>query len=128
MFIWKLGRFNSTLSFSYFKTILVTKIYNKYRARFMMFNATFNNISVTSWRSVILVEDTGVPPRKPPIYYILHQKGKMMVINSTNTNKENNPLSSELNSLNTKKTKTYDVRNPGPGLRPAIWITHLPSW
>ena len=27
----------------------------------MVFNATFNNISVISWRSVLLVEDTGVP-------------------------------------------------------------------
>jgi hypothetical protein len=27
----------------------------------MMFNATFNNISVTSWQSVLLVEETGVP-------------------------------------------------------------------
>ena len=32
-----------------------------FRLRFMMFNATFNNISVTSWRSVLLVEKTGVP-------------------------------------------------------------------
>jgi len=28
---------------------------------FMMFNAIFNNISVISWRSVLLVEETGVP-------------------------------------------------------------------
>ena len=27
----------------------------------MMFNVTFNNISVISWRSVLLVEETGVP-------------------------------------------------------------------
>jgi hypothetical protein len=27
----------------------------------MVFNATFNNISAISWRSVLLVEDTGVP-------------------------------------------------------------------
>jgi hypothetical protein len=27
---------------------------------FMMFNATFNNISVISWRSVLLVDKTGV--------------------------------------------------------------------
>jgi hypothetical protein len=27
----------------------------------MMFNATFNNISVKSWRSVLLVDETGVP-------------------------------------------------------------------
>jgi hypothetical protein len=29
----------------------------------MLFNATFNNISVTSWRSVQLVEETGVPEK-----------------------------------------------------------------
>jgi hypothetical protein len=28
---------------------------------FMVFNATFNNISVLSCRSVLLVEETGVP-------------------------------------------------------------------
>ena len=28
---------------------------------FMVFNATFNNISVISWQSVLLVEETGVP-------------------------------------------------------------------
>jgi hypothetical protein len=27
----------------------------------MVFNATFNNISVISWRSVLLVDETGVP-------------------------------------------------------------------
>ena len=32
---------------------------------FMVFNATFNNISVISWRSVLLVEETEVT-RKPP--------------------------------------------------------------
>ena len=29
--------------------------------KFMVFNATFNNISVISFRSVLLVEETGVP-------------------------------------------------------------------
>jgi hypothetical protein len=28
---------------------------------FMVFNATFNNISVISWRSVLLVVKTGMP-------------------------------------------------------------------
>ena len=28
---------------------------------FIVFNATFNNISAISWRSVLLVEETGVP-------------------------------------------------------------------
>ena len=29
--------------------------------RFIVLNTTFNNISVLSWRSVLLVEETGVP-------------------------------------------------------------------
>ena len=31
------------------------------RVRVMVFNATFNNISVISWRSVLLMEETVVP-------------------------------------------------------------------
>ena len=31
------------------------------RVRNIVFNATFNNISVISWRSVLLLEETGVP-------------------------------------------------------------------
>ena len=30
----------------------------------MVFNATFNNISVISWQSVLLVEEAGVPGEK----------------------------------------------------------------
>jgi hypothetical protein len=30
----------------------------------MVLNATFNNISAISWRSVLLVEETGVPADK----------------------------------------------------------------
>ena len=42
----------------------------------MMFNATFNNISVISWRSVSLVEETGVPgenhrPVNDKLYHIM---------------------------------------------------------
>jgi hypothetical protein len=33
------------------------------RVRVIMFNATFNNISVISWRSALLVEETGVPEK-----------------------------------------------------------------
>ena len=32
-----------------------------FQVRVMVFNATFNNISVISWQSVLLVEETGVP-------------------------------------------------------------------
>ena len=33
---------------------------------FMVFNATFNNVSVISWQSVLLMEETVVPGKKPP--------------------------------------------------------------
>ena len=44
--------------------------------RFMMYNATLNNISVISRRSVLLVEETGVPgenhrPVTDKLYYII---------------------------------------------------------
>ena len=32
-----------------------------FSVRFIVLNATFNNISAISWRSVLLVEETGVP-------------------------------------------------------------------
>ena len=32
-----------------------------FRVRAMVLNATFNNISIISWRSVLLMEETGVP-------------------------------------------------------------------
>ena len=30
----------------------------------MVFNTTFSNISVISWRSVLLMEETGIPGKK----------------------------------------------------------------
>jgi len=36
-------------------------IFSKIWVRVMMFNATFNNISVKWWLSVLLMEETGVP-------------------------------------------------------------------
>jgi hypothetical protein len=42
-----------------------------------------------------------------------------MIINSTNNNKTNTHLSSELIEKKTKKNTTYDVGNPGPALRQA---------
>jgi hypothetical protein len=36
-------------------------LYIVVRVRVRVFNATFNNISVISWLSVLLVEETGVP-------------------------------------------------------------------
>ena len=41
--------------------ISILTIYFDQDLGFMVFNATFNNISVISWRSVLLVDKTGVP-------------------------------------------------------------------
>jgi hypothetical protein len=38
----------------------IVGIYLSWLVGFMMFNATFNNISAISWRSVLLVEETRV--------------------------------------------------------------------
>ena len=39
---------------------MMSTIYYYFYGWFMMFNGTFKNISVISWRSVLLVEKTGV--------------------------------------------------------------------
>ena len=39
----------------------IIKIWVRVRVKVMVFNATFNNISVISWQSILLVEETGVP-------------------------------------------------------------------
>ena len=46
----------------------ITKVYTSYllyfvanRFRVMVFNATFNNILIISWQSVLLMEETRVP-------------------------------------------------------------------
>jgi hypothetical protein len=41
------------------------------RFRFMVFNTTFKNISVISWQSVLLVEETGVPRENHKSLYLL---------------------------------------------------------
>jgi hypothetical protein len=37
----------------------------------MVFNSTFNNISVISWWSVLLVEDTGVPEKTTDLHNVV---------------------------------------------------------
>jgi len=55
--------------------VLFTSIANKRRIsgyRVMVFNATFNNISVISWRSVIFVEDiTDLQQVSDKLYHIM---------------------------------------------------------
>jgi hypothetical protein len=44
------------------------------RVRVVVFNATFNNISVISWQSVLLVEKNGVPEKKINFVLIGYQR------------------------------------------------------
>ena len=50
------------LKYSHYKVLLcdLKKMLNT-MVWFMVFNATFNNISVISWQPFLLVEETGVP-------------------------------------------------------------------
>jgi len=47
--------------FSNLKSFRCRMFHSQIELWFMVFNATWNNISVISWRSVLLVEKTGVP-------------------------------------------------------------------
>jgi hypothetical protein len=46
---------------------------------FMVFNGTFNNISVISWRSVLLVEETGVPEKTPDLLQVACKLDQIML-------------------------------------------------
>jgi len=47
-----------------FSPLLISGYLRSIRVRVLVFNATFNNISVISWRSFLLVEKTRVPEKK----------------------------------------------------------------
>jgi hypothetical protein len=48
-----------------------------------MFNAIVNNISIISWWSVLLVEETGVPGENQ---YKLESFEKLLIVNATRKN------------------------------------------
>ena len=54
---------------------------------FMVFNATFNNISIISRWSVLLVEETGVPGKKTPTCHCQTLSHK--VVSSTRRHERN---------------------------------------
>jgi hypothetical protein len=51
----------SALFLAEYKLHVFVLLINGIGFRVMVFNSTFNNISVLSWQSVLLVEETGVP-------------------------------------------------------------------
>jgi hypothetical protein len=55
----------------------------KIRVILMVLNATFNNISVISWRSILLVEETGGPEENHRPTQITDKLSHMMLYSST---------------------------------------------
>jgi hypothetical protein len=47
-------------------------------ARFMVFNTTFNNFSIISSRSVLLVEETGVPGQKA--IFLINNRASVLIL------------------------------------------------
>jgi hypothetical protein len=45
----------------------------------LVLNVTFNNISVISWRSVLLVEETGVPEKTPDLCQVTDKLDHIML-------------------------------------------------
>jgi hypothetical protein len=58
----------------------------------MVFNATFNNISVIKWRSVLLIEETGVPGENHRPAASQRQALSHNVLSSTIRNERNSNL------------------------------------
>ena len=52
---------NICISRNNYKCYARNYILSQSRVKVMTLNAIFNNISATEWRSVLLVEETGVP-------------------------------------------------------------------
>jgi hypothetical protein len=79
------------------------------RARVMVFNATFNNISVTSWRSVLSVEETGVlgKNQRPPAPTLSKQFENLIRLLDMRLSTGTSPLADHRN-LN-KKSSDFDL-------------------
>jgi hypothetical protein len=52
-----------------FRSILALALLLKIEVGIMVFDATFNNISLISWRSVLLTEETGEPRKSTDTLY-----------------------------------------------------------
>ena len=78
--LWKLDFMSYNKNFGCWSLIILESKRHTRGFRLMVFNATFNNISVISWQYILLMEETGVPggnhwPALPQVtdklYYIM---------------------------------------------------------
>jgi hypothetical protein len=75
--------------------------------RLMVFNTTFNNISAISWRSVVLVEETGVPGEN-------HRPDADVIFTKFSKHRRKILVSILLKKLKKKKQKKHGLGNKKP--------------
>jgi hypothetical protein len=97
----------------------------------MVFNATFNNISAISWRSVLLVEETGVPGENRPdashwqtlSHNVVLSTPRMSGIWTHKSNKMNCELMLTYDTPALRKTGSRNLT--GQKTLPTIWGTYM---
>jgi hypothetical protein len=96
----------------------VHEIITRFRLKFTVFNATFNNISVISWRSVLFLEEIGVLGKKPTDLSkvtdkLFHIMLYLVIITAKQKNQTNKKIKSNKNKTKNKTPKNNN-KNPPP--------------
>ena len=93
----------------------VHEIITRFRLRFTVFNATFNNISVISWRSVLFLEEIGVLGKKTHWPVESHWQTFSYYVVSSNNNSKTKKSNKQKNQIKQKtklqKTTTKKKQN-----------------
>ena len=96
----------------------VHEILTRFRLRFTVFNATFNNISVISWRSVLYLEEIGVLGKNPTdlskvtdkLYHIMLYLVIITAKQKNQTNKKTNQTKTKQKTKLQKTTTTTTTK------------------
>ena len=96
----------------------VHEIITRFMLKFTVFNATFNNISVISWRSVLFLEEIGVLGKKPTDLSkvtdkLFHIMLYLVIITAKQKNQTNKKIKSNKNKTKNKTPKNNN-KNPPP--------------